>query len=393
MQHINNKSPHHELIHLVIVTGEASGDMHAARLMTELQKMGQRFKFSGIGGDRMIGQGFQALRHSKQMAFLGLGEVIRHLPFVRKVFKELIFHIRSLKPQAVILVDYPGFNLRLAKKIKQLGIPVIYYISPQIWAWGRGRIKKIKKYIDYMLVLFPFEVAFYAGHGVRVDYVGHPLVDIYYHRVQPKIFNPRGDKVLGLLPGSRMQELTGLLADMITTGKVLHQKKLIDRVLIAGVDHIPDSVYEHYIGSESYIKLHRGNMDVFYNQLDAALVSSGTATLETAYFRVPMVIVYRVHKLTWFLGKMLVRIDQIGLANIVAEEKVADELLQDDFQIQPAVDLLAGLLQQKANNNTREKLKIIQEKLGPPGASLQAAQKVINFIARNEGLVTGLSTP
>jgi len=380
MPTVNEYKSADDLNQLILVTGEVSGDMHAARLIAELQKADKRFKFSGIGGDRMISLGFQALQHSKQMAFLGLGEVIRHLPFVRKVFNKLICHIRQVKPRAVILVDYPGFNLRVAKKVKQMGIPVIYYISPQIWAWGRRRLKIIKKYVDYMLVFFPFEVEFYNRYGIRVDHVGHPLVDTFYHQIRPKIYNPRGEKVLGLLPGSRMQELNSLLEDMIAVGKSLHQKNLIDRVLIAGVDQIPDSVYEQYIGGKDYIQLYRGNMDLFYNQLDAALVSSGTATLETAYFRVPMVIVYRVHQLTWVLGKMLVRIDQIGLANIVAEEKVADELLQSDFQINKAAVLLAGLLQQETNNKVREKLKVVQLKLGPPGASFQAAQKIINFL-------------
>jgi lipid-A-disaccharide synthase len=377
------------LNHLVLVTGEVSGDMHAARLIAELRKLDRHFEFSGLGGDCMIGEGFRALRHSKQMAFLGLGEVLRHLPLVRRVFKELISHITKIRPRAVILVDYPGFNLRLAKKIKKIGVPVIYYISPQIWAWGRGRIKKIKKYIDYMLVLFPFEVDFYSRHGIRVDYVGHPLVDIYHDRVQPKVFRQQDRKILGLLPGSRMQELNSLLGDMIATARELRQKNLIDRVLIAAVNHIPDSVYKHYIGREEYIDLFRGNMNQFYNQLDAALVSSGTATLETAYFRVPMVIVYRVHKLTWLLGRMLVRIDRIGLANIVAEDKIADELLQHNFQVQKASALLAGLLQPAANRELRERMKIVQEKLGAAGASARAAQKVSEFIRGEEGNCRG----
>ncbi len=373
--------PSDESIHLVIVAGEVSGDMHAAGLIAEIKKMKPNIKFSGIGGDSMINEGFRAIFHIKQLAFLGFSEVLRHLPTIRKVFRDLIKHIHEAKPQAVILVDYPGFNLRLAKKIKKMNIPVIYYISPQLWAWGTRRVKRIKKYVDHMLVLFPFEVEFYARYGIQADYVGHPLVDNYYNQVRPKSFNPSGEIVLGLLPGSRMQELSNLLVNMIATCKVLHQKNLVDRVLVASVNHIPDSVYNQYIGEESYIKLYRGNMDGFYNQLDAALVSSGTATLETAYFRVPMIIVYKVHQLTWILGKMLVRLKFIGLANIVAGEKVADELLQDDFQIQKAAILLAGLLQQPVNNEIREKLKIIQEKLGPPGASSQAAKKIMDYIS------------
>jgi lipid-A-disaccharide synthase len=354
--------------------------MHAARLIRELKKLNPVMEFSGIGGDRMQSEGFQALFHIRQMAFLGLGEVIRHLPFIQKVFRVLLAHIRQVKPRAVILVDYPGFNLRLAKKVKKLGIPVIYYISPQLWAWGKRRVKIIKKYVDRMLVLFPFEIEFYARHGVRAEYVGHPLVDICQNHVEPKIFNPSGEKVLGLLPGSRMQELQKLLPDMVATCNILLQKKLIDRVLIACVDHIPDQVYTRYLGREKYFVLYRGNLKEFYNQLDGALVSSGTATLETAYFRVPMIIIYRVHRLTWFLGKLLVKLERIGLANIVAQEKVADELLQDDFQPEKAAVLLAGLLQKSSNDMMREKLKVISEKLGNPGSSRLAAEKIAEFI-------------
>jgi lipid-A-disaccharide synthase len=177
-----------------------------------------------------------------------------------------------------------------------------------------------------------------------------------------------------------MQELSNLLGKMIASGRILYQKKLINGVLIAAVNHIPDAVYNQYIGEESYIRLYRGNMDTFYNQLDVALVSSGTATLETAYFRVPMIIVYKVHWLTWFLGKMLVQLKFIGLANIVAGEKVADELLQDDFQAGKAAVLLAGLLQQTTNEVVREKLKLVEQKLGAPGASDQAARMIMKYI-------------
>jgi lipid-A-disaccharide synthase len=297
------------------------------------------------------------------MAFLGLGEVFQHLPFIQKVYRSLLAHIQQVRPKAVILVDYPGFNLRLAKKVKKMGIPVIYYISPQLWAWGKRRVRIIKRYVDRMLVLFPFEVEFYSHHGLRAEYVGHPLVDLHHDHVDPKVFDPSGEKVLGLLPGSRMQELHNLLPDMASACRILHRKKIIDRVLLACVAHIPDEVYQRYLGPETYFVLYRGNLKEFYNQLDVALVSSGTATLETAYFRVPMVIVYRVHRLTWFLGKMLVKLNWIGLANIVAQEKVADELLQDDFQPDKAAVLLAGLLQKSSNDRMREKLKVIREKL------------------------------
>jgi lipid-A-disaccharide synthase len=172
--------------HLVVVAGEVSGDLHAAGVMMALKRIEPDIMFSGIGGDCMIAAGFKAIYHIRQMAFLGLSEIIRHLPTIRKIFRELVEHIIAVKPRAVILVDYPGFNLRLAKAVKKKGFRVIYYISPQLWAWGKRRIKIIRKYVDNMLVLFPFEVEFYARYGIQADYVGHPLVDIYYNQVRPK---------------------------------------------------------------------------------------------------------------------------------------------------------------------------------------------------------------
>jgi lipid-A-disaccharide synthase len=367
---------------IVIIAGEVSGDNHGGKLIAELKAKNSNLELSGVGGDKMIQNGFQAIYHIKQMAFLGIGEIIKHLPFIRKVFRTLVEHVKKEKPDAVVLIDYPGFNLRFAKSISNLGIPVFYYISPQLWAWGKRRVKKIKKYVDKMLVVFPFEVDFYNKYGIIAEYVGHPLVDEHFDDVNPKALEEKGKKVLGLLPGSRKHEIEQLLPDMLMTAKILYEEKKINKAIIAKVDNISDEIYQSIIGEDfSFIELSSKPVFDFYNSLDGAITKSGTSTLETAYFQVPFIIVYRVSKLTWFLGNLLVKLDSIGLANIIAGEKVADELLQKNFTPEKAAELIFELLQPQINKNKRNELKIVKEKLGEQGASKRAAESILEFVS------------
>jgi lipid-A-disaccharide synthase len=367
-------------MNLVIIAGEVSGDIHGAKLIRSLVSKTESIEVSGIGGDLMINEGLKAVYHIKQMAFLGLSEVIRHLPFIQRVFKDISNHIISTGPDAVILIDYPGFNLRLAKKIKKMDIPVIYYISPQLWAWGKRRVKKIKKFVDRMLVVFPFEVDFYKKYEIDAIYVGHPLVDSHFGQVKPKEYKS-DDRVLGLLPGSRQQELDKLLPDMITAAKLLYNDRKLDRIIIARVNNIPLSEYKKYLQGNEFIEIYDGPIENFYNQLDVALVSSGTATLETAYFQVPLVIVYKVGNITWQLGKRLVKLEGIGLANIVAGKKIAQELLQNEFTPENAVKEISTIVDKQKNEAKRRELEIIREQLGQPGASDRAADYIIKFVS------------
>jgi lipid-A-disaccharide synthase len=364
---------------LVLIAGEVSGDIHAARLIAALKKLIPDLEISGIGGDLMIEQGLTPIFHIREMAFLGIGEVLRHLPFIKKVFREMVQHVVETRPAAVILVDYPGFNLRFAAKIHKLGIPVIYYISPQLWAWGRRRIKRIRKYVNKMLVIFPFEQTFYKDYGISAEYVGHPLADRHFDHVRPKSIL-KGKSILGLLPGSRIQELEKLLPDMIGAAKRLIKQGIVEKAVILPVQTIPESIYQEYIGEAEAIGLSDATAADYFNNLDAAIVSSGTATLETAYFQVPLVIVYRVSALTWYLGKLFVKLKMIGLANIVAGKPIAAELLQNEFTGRRAADELKKLLDPQINAQKREELKIIKEKLGDPGASERAAEKIFALI-------------
>jgi lipid-A-disaccharide synthase len=261
-----------------------------------------------------------------------------------------------------------------------MGIPVIYYISPQLWAWGKRRVFKVKKYIEKMLVIFPFEKQFYNDYGIDAEYVGHPIADNHFDHVDPKITQVTGS-TLGLLPGSRHQELENLLPDMINTAQLLKGSSKIERALLLKVDTISEDEYKKHLGENSFIQLYTSTSESFYNQLDTALVSSGTATLETGYFRVPMVIVYRVNFLTWFFARLLVKVKVIGLVNIVAGDKIAKELLQNEFQPDKAKMELEYLLDPKVNAEVRKKLSVIKDRLGEPGVAIRAASIIFDFIS------------
>lgn len=368
---------------ILLIASEVSADHHGARMIAELKKLRSDFRLWGIGGDELQKQGMEVLFHVKQMSFLGVGEVIRHLPFVRRVMQTIKQRAAQQKPNLAILIDYPGFNLRLAKALKKMNIPVVYYISPQLWAWGKGRIKTIKECVDLMLVLFPFEKDFYEAHGVRAEYVGHPLVD-KHHAYLPQTFKQveQGKVTLGLLPGSRRNEIKTLLPRMIETANLLFESGAIQKVIIAKVPHIEESFYPHLAEiSDDRFKLKEIAMENLLPELDAALVASGTATLETAYYAVPMVIVYHVNALTYWLGRLLVKVKHIGLANIVAEEEIAPELIQHDFTAQKAADLLQKMLNPQINEQLRKRMLIIRQKLGAPGASQRAAEKIHRFLS------------
>ncbi len=367
---------------ILLIAGEVSADHHGARLIAELKKLQSDFYLWGIGGDELQNQGMEVLFHVEQMSFLGVGEVIRHLPFVRKVMLTIKNRAARQKPDLAILIDYPGFNLRLARALKKMNIPVVYYISPQLWAWGKGRIKTIKQCVDLMLVLFPFEKDFYEAHGVKAEYVGHPLVDKHYAHL-PQNFKQvqDGNVILGLLPGSRRNEIKSLLPRMVETANLLFESGSINKAVIVKVPHIEESFYYSLteISAERF-EISEIAMGKLLPELDAALVASGTATLETAYYAVPMVIVYHVNPLTYWLGRLLVKLTHIGLANIVAEEEIAPELIQHDFSAQKAAHLLQKMLNPQINEQLRQKMLVIRQKLGEPGASQRAAEQIHRFL-------------
>ncbi len=370
---------------ILIVAGEPSGDRHAADLVQALKQRHPALRFTGIGGDRMAAEGVELLYHIRQMAFLGLAEVIRHLPFIRRVFRHLRQWIKSHRPVAVILVDYPGFNLKLARLAKKMGIPVVYYICPQLWAWGERRVEKIRRYVDLPLVIFRFEEAFYRKHGIVAHFVGHPLVDQLQQVNGKEAFLKRHSlgkekPIIALLPGSRMNEVRQLLPLMVQAKQefcLSHRYQWV----VGMSDAVEESVYREIVQGEENLRLIARDTYALMKHAHLAVVASGTATLETGYLGTPMIVLYRVSPLTYFIGKRLVKIDQIALANIVLGKKVVPELIQQDARAECIVEWFWSMLNDSEYyHKVAGELKRIPDILGTPGASRRAAEKIVNFL-------------
>ncbi len=365
---------------ILIVAGEASGDQHGADLVRAMKALAPDYQFIGIGGDKMQAAGLSLLYHIKDFAILGISEVIHHLPFLRRVLKELENTLSQV--DAVILIDYPGFNLRLAKLAHRAGKQVIYYICPQLWAWGERRVNKIRRYVDLALVIFPFEEPFFRQRGVPAYWVGHPLVDqlqkvtIDRETFFQKMGLPRDKPLVALLPGSRRQEVEHLLPQMVAAVQPL----LSEVTVVVGQSPTLDAaIYQPHLASG--IRLLSGQTHPLMKHAHMAVVASGTATLELGYFQTPMVVVYRVAPLTYWLGRLLVKIDNIALVNIVAEKRVVPELIQHQATALAIRDELQRYLKDPAYyQQTREALQVIAQKLGEPGASHRAAQKIVEFV-------------
>ncbi|MFZ0390610.1 MAG: lipid-A-disaccharide synthase, partial [Calditrichia bacterium] len=364
---------------------EQSGDRHAADLLRFLKQDLPGYQFYGIGGNEMQAQDMHLLYHIEQMAFLGLAEVVKHLPFIFKVFHHLKEWMRREKPAALILVDYPGLNLRLAKVAKALNIPVVYYICPQLWAWGQKRVEKIRRYVDLPLVIFKFEEEFYRQHGIDARFVGHPLVDEINLSLTEAEFrekhNLSPDKpIIALLPGSRANEIRSLLPEMAAASRLVPDHRGFEWVL-GKAGSQPISLYRPILESYPDIKIADHDTHHLMKYAHLAMVASGTATLETGYLQTPMVVGYRVSGFTYFMARRLVKIKNIALANIVSGKTVVPELIQDAM----TAENFAGELQKYLENRNyqkqvRQELKHIRELLGPPGAADRAAREISQLV-------------
>ncbi len=379
------------------MAGEVSGDQHGSALMAAMQQLDPRSRFAGIGGHRMQALGMDCLYRSEEMALVGLWEVLRRIPFLVRAMRRTYRRVLGWQPERVILIDYPGFNLRLARRLQRAGIPVTYYVAPQLWAWRESRIRTIRRCVDQLLVIFPFEAEWYRRRGVTAHFVGHPILEEESPDVTREAYlsglglNP-DRPVLTLFPGSRRQELHRHLKLFISAARLLKQE-LPEVQVVLGLarglapDQIPDNRRD-----ELTITATRPRLALRY--ADAAIVASGTATLEGAVWGVPMVVVYRVAPFSWWLGRRLVNLSYVSMVNILSEEEVVPEFLQHRAQAGPIARAARAYFQAGENRQTvLDKLDQVRQSLMSPhqeseagitaaaggfkGASHQAAQIIL----------------
>lgn len=363
-----------------IIAGEASGDMHAAHLITAIRKKETEARFRGWGGDQMERAGCEVVKHYKDLAFMGFWEVFTHLRTVLRNFAECRKDILDYRPDVLILVDYPGFNLRMARFAKENKIRVVYYISPQVWAWKKGRIRQIKAYVDDMLVILPFETDFYAKYHYPVHYVGHPLLDemASFDPESPAVRNFRNHygldnrPIIALIPGSRKQEIKTMLPLMVKTARRFPEYQFV----ISAVKWQPRSLYDKITTG---IPLIEGNMYPMLRNATAAIVTSGTASLETSLMDVPQTVVYKGSWISYFIARHLIKdIRYISLTNLILDKQVFHELIQGEVtpdRIEKELNLL--LKEEDTVKEMRKNYALLRKKLGNGGASDKAADIII----------------
>lgn len=366
-----------------IIAGEASGDLHASNLVAEIKKKDKKAEFRGFGGDLMKAQGVELVKHYRTMAYMGFVEVAVNLRKVLGNIAQCKKDILEYQPDVVVLVDYPGFNLRIADFAHKKGFKVYYYISPQVWAWKRRRVQKIKKSVDKMLVILPFEEEFYKRYGVDVTFVGNPLLDelakvgtgnrsIFLRR------NSLGERreIIAMLPGSRRQEVKRTLPVMLKAA--LHFPDY--QFVIAGVSSLDKSLYKDIMGNSDVFFVENQTYDLLLNS-SAALVTSGTATLETALLSVPEVVCYKATNFSYRLAKWMIKVKFISLVNLIMDREVVKELIQGDLNEDNLVKELDQLLHNgKRQRRLLEDYEELKDKLGNVGASEKAAEVIVESL-------------
>jgi len=368
-----------------LIAGEASGDLHGSNLVKAIQLQDKKAVCQGWGGDLMNAAGVKITKHYRDLAFMGFYEVVKNINTIRKNFKTCKKDILAFKADVVILIDYPGFNLRMAKWIKKQGIKIIYYISPQIWAWHTSRVHNIKKLVDRMLVILPFEKTFYQQHNYEVDFVGHPLLD-HLANLPPvddfRIHHNLDERpIIALLPGSRKQEIKKMLTGMLA---IVHDFKEYQFV-IAGAPSIPMAYYRSLVDQQTFSEASRPKIvsNQTYQLLSlshAALVTSGTATLETALFDVPQVVCYTGNSFSYQLARRLVKVKYISLVNLVLDQSLVTELIQLDFNKKKIMSELNNILSKERRYEILAGYANLKIELGEEGASKRAAKVIVDLL-------------
>jgi lipid-A-disaccharide synthase len=366
---------------LLIVAGEVSGDIHAGNLLDRLRSLRPEVEAFGIGGERLQAAGLECLARSEELAHMGLVEVLRELPRLRAILRSVVRSAAERRPQVAVLVDSPDFNLRLAARLRRLGIPVVLYVSPQLWAWRRGRVRTVRAVANEVLCILPFEVPFYEQHGVRARYVGHPLLDDLSRDGLLDRPPAAVEGRLALLPGSRAMEVRHLLPTMLGALARLGPREVSEAVLVEapGVSGVAEEVLAAHAGDPRLRRVAGEARRAAHASCAMAWAASGTTTLECALLGVPMVVGYRLRPISAWVARRLVRVPHVALANLIAGERVAPELLQNDWNPEQLVAATRRLLAGGAVEQ-REALRRVQRRLGEPGASLRAATAVAEHL-------------
>lgn len=373
--------------HFLIVAGEASGDLHGSNLVSALSEFLPQAQFTGMGGSKMREAGVATLFGIERMGTVGVVEVLGEFGHYYKVYRTLKREIASRRYDAVILIDYPTLNLRLAKQARRFGCPVFFFISPQIWAWRKGRIRHIRESVSKMFVVLPFEEKLYLDSGVDAEFLGHPFVDMVLpsrtraesrekYSLSPKI------KTVGLLPGSRMNEINSLLDVMVQAGEKIRDELGSCQFLLPVADSIDPDIIRQRLGTNPLgIQLIEGESYDVMNSCDMLIIASGSATLEAGILGCPMVIIYKLNPLTHLLARWLVKIPLVGLVNIVAGEEVVPELIQDKVTAENiSTQVLAVLQTPEKEQAIRERLLEIRKTLGEPGVMKVVAKRIADFM-------------
>ncbi len=373
---------------LFFIAGESSGDLHGAHLINSILSLDPTIKTYGIGGSQMKKAGAEIFEDLTDKAIIGFIEVIKNIRFFKTTFDLTLQKIDQIKPTAVILIDYPGFNLKIAAEIKKRNIPVIYYISPQIWAWGRKRIKLIRKVVDIMIVVFQFEEVLYKQEGVKVVFYGHPLIDIvkstdYNEGILQNHNIDKSKKIVSLLPGSRINEVQRILPVMLESVSIIHNNNKNIQFLIIKSPNINNKIYEDIMDIKNLpVRLIESDTYNLLSISDFAMVCSGTATLETAILQIPMLIIYKVSFLSWLVIKNLIKIPFVSLVNIVAGKEIVQEFLQFNAKSKMiAAYTLDVLNDEKKINKIKYDLREVTKTLGNPGACKRTAEYILNFLS------------
>ena len=373
---------------LLLSCGEASGDLYAGALTRELLALDPTLSIAGLGGPQFAAAGGRLVDDYRELAVTGLTEWIPKLPRLLAARRRIVAAARAERPDALVLIDFSGFNFRLAPSIKRLGVPVIYYISPQIWASRAGRLATMRAIADRVLVIFPFEAAMYEAGGVPVEFVGHPLIDLAKpSATREQFLAARGlissAPTVAILPGSRPNEISRILPDLAAAARLIRREIPGAQFVVARAPHLDDDLFDAVRGDNSTVRftLVEGDTDTVLASADVALTASGTATVQAALHDTPMIVVYRMSRLSYQIARRLVRLDTIGMVNLIAGQPIVPELVQDAFTPDAvAREAISMLTDRDRATRIRAGLATVRVRLGGPGASRRAAEAILRVV-------------